>query len=83
MIALIGVFMIDDVLVWIKSPYLLMPVFVVLLLVVAIMSLSKGTIIEPFVNQIRSNLTGQITSALRPGNNTTNNAANNTAREKR
>lgn len=52
--------MIDDVLIWIKSPYLLLPIIVVVLLVVSVLSLSKGTVLEPFVNQIQSNVTGQL-----------------------
>lgn len=66
MIALIGVFMIDDVLVWIKSPYLLLPVIVIVLLIIALLSMSKGTILEPFVNQIQSAVTGQISQAFKP-----------------
>lgn len=45
MFVLIGVFMIDDVMGWVKSPYLLLPLLVIVLLVVAVMSLSKGTML--------------------------------------
>lgn len=66
MFILLGVFMIDDVLVWIRSPYLLLPILVVVLLVVAVMSLSKGTVLEPFVKQIQGQVTSAVSGVLRP-----------------
>lgn len=58
--------MIDDVLVWIKSPYLLLPVLVVVLLVVAVVSLSKGTMLEPIVRQLQGQVTAAVSGVIKP-----------------
>ena len=68
MFLLIGLFMIDDVLIWVRSPYLVLPVLVIVLLVVAAVSLSKGTVMEPFVNQIKGQVTAAISGIIKPTN---------------
>jgi len=66
MFFLIGLFMIDDILVWIQSPYLLLPVLVVMLIVVAVINLSKGTMLEPFVKQLQTQVTSAVSGAIKP-----------------
>jgi hypothetical protein len=72
---LIALFMIDDVLIWIKSPYLLVPFILVVLLVVALISLSKGTMLEPLVKQFQGQVTSTVSGVFKstgtPGNRKT------------
>jgi hypothetical protein len=69
--------MIDDVFVWIRSPYLMLPLLVIVLLVVAVMSLSKGTVLEPIVNQIKGQVTSAVSGVFKPTGKPANNAAPN------
>lgn len=66
MFGLIALFMIDDILVWIRSPYIIVPFVLIVLLLIAASSMSKGTLLEPIVNQVKQQATSTITGLLKP-----------------